>query len=237
MSRLEERADKFIKLYNQLDQRLRHQMDADRSRSFNDIVNRAAKEDPVVRHYVQRLKSYGALRNAIVHDADYPDEIIAEPNPETLSSFEHICKEIVDPPKLIPKFQTQVDVFDFGNSLLQVLWYMGKHDFSQVVLRGTSGQLQLLTTEGITRWLASEVEDDIVLTEDPKLGDALAYELSNNFVVRKRDDTIHHAREAFLHSLDQDQPRLYAVILTENGSKDEDPLGIVTPWDLIRVER
>jgi hypothetical protein len=30
--------------------------------------------------------------------------------------------------------------------------------------------------------------------------------------------------------------KLEAVIITENGKKDEAPLGIITPWDLIEID-
>jgi hypothetical protein len=49
----------------------------------------------------------------------------------------------------------------------------------------------------------------------------------------RRKDTIYDAREAFTHALRRKQPRLFALIVTENGKTTEKPLGIVTPWDLL----
>jgi hypothetical protein len=63
--------------------------------------------------------------------------------------------------------------------------------------------------------------------------DALRYEAYNGFQIMRRKDTIYDAREAFTHALRRKQPRLFALIVTENGKTTEKPLGIVTPWDLL----
>lgn len=41
------------------------------------------------------------------------------------------------------------------------------------------------------------------------------------------------AHEAFASALERQQPRLFAVIITDSGRPTEPPIGIVTPWDLL----
>ncbi len=44
---------------------------------------------------------------------------------------------------------------------------------------------------------------------------------------------VYDARHAFTHAIERKQPRIYAILVTQNGKPSERPLGIVIPWDLL----
>lgn len=81
-----------------------------------------------------------------------------------------------------------------------------------------------------------QTEDPIIDVSDATVGQALRCEAPGGFRIMRRRDTVYDAREAFTRALERKQPRIFALIVTENGNTSEKPLGIVTPWDLLEGE-
>lgn len=129
--------------------------------------------------------------------------------------------------------RTAIWCFTPRESLVTALSYMTREDFSQIVVRD-DGRLTLLTVEGIAGWLGAQVAASGVVTLDgATVGDALHYELLGNALVVSRNTHLREARRFFESAIEHGRPRLYGLIITETGSDDEPPLGIVTPWDLL----
>lgn len=229
------RADEFIRLFNRLADHLVHITGQSDDYSFSVLVNRAAERNAAVRAQARQLKDYGNLRNAIVHHRTFPPEVIAEPSAKALADFDRLVERVLSPELLIPTFQSQVRTFQPDEDLLGALRYMGENDFSQVVVR-ESGKLRLLTVEGIARWVERQTDDPIIDVSDTALDEALTYEAPGGSRILKRKDTVYDARETFASALERKQPRIFALIVTENGKATEQPLGIVTPWDLLDGE-
>lgn len=228
-----DRAAQFIQLYNQMSDYLRRVVDTDQRTTFSALVAEAAKNDAAVRAVADRLKEYADLRNAIVHHRDYPATVIAEPSAEALADFAAIVRQALAPRRLLPAFERAVRVFASGEPLVQALRYLRDHDHSQVVVRH-EGVLALLTVEGVARWLEQQVDAATIGLAGATIGDAFMHEVPNTFVVMGGDQTVFEAQEAFAKILERGQPRLFAIIITQTGRRTEPPLGIVTPWDLLR---
>jgi hypothetical protein len=71
-----------------------------------------------------------------------------------------IAQVVLEPNPLIPTFATQVRCFSPADTLSGVLRFMREHDFSQVIVKGSNGRLTMLTVEGITKWLADDLDGD-----------------------------------------------------------------------------
>ena len=222
------RADTFVQLYNQLDEHLAQVMDEDSRTPFYSLVEKAVQRRLIVKRDEATLKKYGSLRNLIVHDADYPERVLAEPTEETLAQFGRIVRRLTNP-RTLDEFRSEVRTFSERDSLASALEYMRSGDFSQIVVRDDG--LALLTTEGVAKWL--ERQQGAVSLADATVGDALTYELAGGFQLTGRRETLEQAQAAFTEALERGKPRLYALIITENGRAHETPLGVVTPWDVI----
>ena len=112
---------------------------------------------------------------------------------------------------------------------------MRDEDFSQIVIE-EKGRVSLLTVEGVAKWLEQQADKDVITVAKVKVSDALACDLPDTFVVMGPEDTIYDAQQAFKNSIEKNRPRLFAVIVTENGKRTGKPIGIVTPWDLTPEE-
>lgn len=222
-------ADRFVELYNQLAAHLAELLGDDRA-PFYALIERTRNISRTVRREEMTLKKYGDLRNLIVHGPNYPREVLADPTDDTVAQFEQIAQRIIAPVRL-DAFTQQLRWFQGYDPLEDALRYMNDHDFSQVIVR--DGQLRLLTAEGITNWLQAQMKRNTFSLANVTVADALRYDLLDNFKLMRRDDTVDAAEAMFTTAIERSQPRLFAIIVTENGKPNEAPLGIVTPWDLL----
>lgn len=204
---------------------------------FVQLVEAASVVSAAVRANNVRLKQFAKLRNAIVHEADYPSHIVAVPSHDALLRFKGIVQEVVAPKPLIPTFATQVRCFAPGDRLPEVLKFMRNCDFSQVIVRGSDGRLSMLTVEGITRWFAGDVEANQNSASETTLEKVLCLEPLGCFIIMSPDKTIFDAADAFRNSIHRKATRLYAITITENGADGGEPIGFVTPWDLVHNPR
>jgi hypothetical protein len=229
------RGDEFINLYNRLDSHLRSLAELDRTASFMAVVDTLARGgNAVIRSYKDALREFGELRNAIVHDRVFPSRVIAEPLPEVLAQLQRVVEDVIQPEHLIPRFQRTIKLFGPDDPLTEAIGYMHGNNFSQVVVFGRENDpFDLLTAEGISRWLGSKIQDDIISVREARVGDALQHEPDDTYAVMARYKTLHDAQDLFASALANKKPRIFAIVITQNGKRTEAPLGIVTPWDLM----
>ena len=229
-----DRAGEFIQLFNQLADHLRNFLGVDRGVSFPQMINLASRKDPIVRRNAIRLREYGELRNAIVHHTSYPEEVIAEPVEGVVSRFRQIVDNITAPKLLLPTFRKPVKCFSPDDHLLDALSVMRDNDYAQVVVRD-GGILTVLTSRGLSRWLEKQANSDVVSIKDVKVRAALSLEGQDPCLVMAGSRSVDEAQQAFVDSLIRKKRRIFAIIITENGKPEEEPLGIVTPGDLLGV--
>src|SRR5208282_4407176 len=114
-------------------------------------------------------------------------------------------------------FATQVLCFSPGDTLAEALGFMRKHDFSQVMVRRSDGQLSMVTVEGITKWLADDLEGNQNSAKKTTLDTVLSLEPPGCFIIMGPDKTIFDAADAFTNSIHCKATRLYAIVITEDG--------------------
>jgi CBS domain-containing protein len=228
------RADEFVRLFNELADRLHRESGLDHHVSFVELVERAAHSNPVVRRNVALLRDYSELRNAIVHYRSYPGEYVAEPTEKTMARFRALVEAVGHRNRLIPAHAKEVRVFREDEKLVDALRSMDEKDISQVVL--LKGQEHvILTAEGVAEWLQSRVKEGIVELAAFTVGEVHRYEKGEKSAVMGRNQTVEEALELFSRTaMNRRSARIYAIIITHSGRRTEKPLGIVTAWDLLK---
>jgi len=227
-----DRAEEFIQLFNRIEQFLSQLVNPERYAPFWRLVEDASDRSAAVRAHAVALKRFAMLRNAIVHDADYPPHIVAVPSSGALSKFKQVALEVLEPKHLIPTFATEVHCFSLTDNLHNVLGFMREHDFSQVVVRSSDGQLGMLTVEGITRWLADNSGGKQNPVNTATISDIVALEPPGGFMIMGPEKTVFDAADAFRNAIHFEATRLYAIVITGNGNDLDTPIGLVTPWDI-----
>jgi predicted transcriptional regulator len=229
-------AERFLNAYAAIEHELQKILDLKEHRRFYDMVDMAAKVNPVIGRYKFDLREYGDLRNAIVHDrAD--GKIIAIPNDDAVESIETIVNSLLKPPQVIPLFQKEVLTLAIGDPMIRALRLMSKHAYSQAPVFDRDTITGMLTSNLIVRWMGASLAEDAFDLDSTTVGDVLHYAKSgDNFEIIPASTSLFNIPELFLR-YQMEGGKLEAVLITQNGKRNETLIGIITNRDLPLVQR
>ena len=218
--------------YNAVDQFLRKTLGSDKLASFTHLVNQYEQKHRGWRR-ADLLKSIGEVRNTIVHGKTAPYCYLAVPTPALAKDLKSCREGLINPIRVIPTFQREVESLSIDDTLAQVLRTIKQRDYSQFPVYATEQFQGLLTENGITRWLAHHVATDLSLVEmdDVSVKQLLqSEEKRKNYHFVSRNTIADDAKGLFTAN-----ELLEAVLITASGKESETLMGIATRWDMIRL--
>jgi len=227
-------SERFLAAVNLIERYLRHITKKGTDTRFYTLVEAASKSAPAVRRFRDDLKEFADLRNAIIHERT-DGHVIAEPNDLAVEKIENIASLLRNPSKVMPLFQTKVYKLLVSDPIAKAVRAMFDQSFSQIPIYDGPKFIGLLATNTVARWLGACVTDDIFsLTETP-ITHVLNYtEDEDNFSFLSRRATLFEVLERF-QNYERKSKRLEAILITQNGKPDEALLGIITVWDLPKI--
>lgn len=210
--------------YNDIDRFLKSALNLPKENAFSAAVRSYARSNPRWVH-VDLLLDVAELRNLLIHGKTargFP----AVPTP-ALAQELHACREaLLNPERVIPRFQRAVKTVAPNDSLATVLHLVQAYNYSQFPVYDDKKFRGLLTENGITRWLAAHLSTDLTLVEfeDAKVSAALRQEEEpKNCAFIGRKASVDELRALFYRDVD-----LEAVLITDTGKRSETPLGIAS---------
>lgn len=229
-------ARKFLASFNNIESELRHRNNFDNSVGFRKIIYEIADKNKIVSMNRKLLESYTELRNAIVH-TEGEEFIIAEPHDDVVNKIKEVEELILNPPKVLPKYQIDVLILTPEDSVFTAINLMFQNDFSQVPIYKEGGFIGLLSSNTITRWLGAvdrEIDPDgSTIITDTRISDVLQYtENKDNYRFINRNYYQHQVLDIF-----EKEKNIDAVLITHSGKQNEKLLGIITVWDLIEINK
>lgn len=231
------RAERFLAAFNTIEKALKDEFDMHRHFSFSRMIETVKKKHPVVSKHEADLKKFAELRNVIVHERIAPNYIIAEPHMELVELIEKIRDQILQPTTVVPIYARSVRTFQHDQSLGDVLRIIKELSFTQFPIYEAKQFIGLLTDNGIATWLAHQANDCAANVASIPLSEVLSFEKHvNNVLFVHKETTIYEAKDLFVHHFDHKMTRLEAILITETGRKNEKLLGIITPYDAIRID-
>ncbi len=226
-------AKEFIALYNAIHVVLRRKTNLQVDADYSSVVSEAKNARLIDAKQKEYLLLVGRLRNAIVHDESYPNEIIAEPHPQTIEKLRQLKAMIENPPTVDCLLKNKPEIFKSSHRLLDCLQYMHDNDYSQVVV-STGSEHTLITREDIACWFEMQIDKNEILIslEDKTLEEILS--------VENKDDCKFLQKKAKLADLlvmfeTRGREKLAAVLITEHGRPTETPINIFTHYDLPEI--
>ncbi|MCE8012939.1 hypothetical protein [Billgrantia desiderata] len=230
---MSEQTEIFLARFAQLEKLAAREARQDESRGLMANVRVAKERNPVIRRNASDIKLLAKLRNVLVHerDARYAPRYLAEPLPELVAQLVNIIQQIEKPARVVQHFMVSVREFEPGDSMVKVLRFLAAQEFSQTFVR-IEGRLKILTANTIQRWLGHNATDELIdCTES--VSNVLGYqELPDELLFAPRETTLVAALDAFDGVK---HPHLAALVITEHGRENEEPLALLTPSDLGRV--
>ena len=237
-----ERGERFLSAYNVIEQAMQRKMgDAGSKEGFRRLIDHLSDRDWSVRKFRDDLVEFAELRNAIIHERISPRYLIAVPLPGTVDRIERIAASMERPPLVYPRFRAEVVGFDVDDPVQKVLATLASTGYSQFPVYREGQYVGLLTDGGIGRWLARSLggirQAGGAGPLDLTVGEVLKVEKNPDrarFIGRTA--TTYQAENLFATS-GKDKWRVSAVLITENGRPEEDLLGIITPSDILTLNR
>lgn len=228
-------SERFLAAFNRITFTLRKIVKAKEFMPFYRLVDFAKKKSPLVRKYEDELRSFADLRNVIVHYRVSEDFVIVEPHTQVVERIEYIDELLARPGLVGQVFRKKVVAFQTSDSLKDVLDIIQERKYTQFpVYEGRDFQ-GLITTVGITNWLADVANQKILVYDMPTIKEILNYEKKRvNYKFVSRNLTVYHAKELYKESVEKGK-RYDALLITEHGKPHQKLIGIITPLDLMKV--
>ena len=159
-------AERFIEIYNQVDQFLNENVNADGHENFRHKVKKC--DNPIIKKHKEKLYDYADLRNVLVYKTRYEDKIIAEPLPDVVDDFHEILQTLIAPKKVFPLFSSTVIGAKLSDKLDEILRIMRTNSFSQIpIFNEQQTIVEVINTNTISRWIGSQIEGECIITENP----------------------------------------------------------------------
>lgn len=222
---------RFLDAYNAIDKALRAQYNYKTTISFSDLIRRCADLNHVVRGHENDLINFARLRNAIVHSSDN-NKVIAEPHLDVVNLMEKIATLITTPPLVVDILHVRpVTVIDATRNLYDLIKETGKTGHGMIpAYKGN-------TLVGIVRW-RKLIEDLAGILDTCDLDQFIRkttiedylhmYPQSGHFTIVNKDVTIEQILTIF-----NNNRKIAAVLITEQGTAMEKPLCFLTNADII----
>jgi predicted transcriptional regulator len=227
-------AEEFIAAYNQLDQAIRKRTGVfDRNTSFVSVFNRLVNELRWLDRHRDRVRLISDLRNVISHGTMAARRYLATPEPSAIDYVRDLHQSITQPQTVDPQFRRPggVSVVRAEDSIMVVLELVRKHDFTHVPVVGETGVEGIITATGVLRWLGAAVgTESLIEVADVSVRHVLDAEDPSVETFRTIGRLTPVPEALFMF---KESPVLQALLITNSGSKDETPLGIITTWDAV----
>lgn len=230
----EKQSQEFIDLFNEIEQYLQKKSKHDHYQSFQNLIDEFKHKNSIVDFYYEELAHIKQVRNVLVHN----HEFYAVPNEKSMETIRNIKKMLMSPPTVIALFADEVMTARHDDPIMKTIIKMDERGYTQVpVLNDEKEVIDMLTTNTITRWLGSLQLDGEVykIKKTMTVNEALDYgeeKLIYEFVAA--DLNIASVIEIF-NRVQKSDKKLEGILITENGKKNEDLLGIITKWDITEI--
>lgn len=229
-------AERFLTAYNRIDHTMQEIVGAKHYISFSRLLDQTKKNNSLIRKYEEDLRSYAELRNAIVHNRTSLEYVIAEPHIEVVEKIEKIDKKLAQPQFVGQLFKKRVHTFQLNDSLKDILDVIKRKKFSQFPVYEGKEFKGLVTTIGITNWLATMMDVAHFPKQIPTLAEILNHEENTqNYQFISSSRTVYDVEEIFKHSVSRGK-RLEVLLITEHGRPHQKLIGIVSPIDIMKVD-
>lgn len=233
---VERNSDRFIIAFNRIEKSMEKISGLSSYMPFSRLIDKTKNMNAVVRKFEVDLRECADLRNAIVHRRTDVDYAIAEPHDNIVELIEYIERELSKPVIVGDLFQRKVHTLRASDTLATGLKLIHDKKFNQIPIYENRKFVGLITSTGITYWLADKGADEIISREIPTLLDIHYHEKQKNtYRFIERTLSVYEAEEYFKKAVVGGK-RLEALLITENGRPEEKLLGIITPLDLMRIE-
>ncbi len=229
-------SERFEVAFNQIhDQLCIYANEPNHHISFTEVLAKAKSHHKMISTHYDLLKQCSKLRNAMVHRKIKESFYIAEPHEEVVREIEKLADVLLSPPTSSSIASHPVEFFYVDAPLSKVLACIEEKKFSQFPIYEDKQCLGLLTEGAILQWIARHLLSSKQTLQDISIQDIFHTERISDVVFCSTSSTIFDVQSLFQSYVEKKQQKLEAIVLTETGSNQELPKGIISSWDLVQL--
>jgi predicted transcriptional regulator len=228
-------SERFEVAFNQIHSWLKKNSKDQSTDKFTSLLSSSFPVHSIIRKYYHDLKMYARLRNSMVHERIEMGFYIAEPHKRVVEQIEFIASVLLEKKAALTIATKPVFYYYEDAKLRDILMVINKRSYSIFPIYDSNGYKWLLTSECIIQWFADNMVGNTIHLDEVRVKDLYSLKKSSPVTFVNKDIDMFEIEDIFetYHLKNQ---KLEAVIITENGSQGEKPLGIVTSWDLVEID-
>jgi predicted transcriptional regulator len=231
-----DRSERFEIAFNQIHLKLKELLQGAETDSFVYLLNKAREKHAAIRYHYDALRQYAKLRNAMVHEKVKEAFYIADPHEDIVYEIERISRVLWEPPSALSIASTEVKCFKPTTPLKEILEAIEHYGYAQFPIYEQDQFIGLLTEGGLAKWFSHSINQHSISIEHVTVKDILKIDKLRHVKFLSQTSSLFDVEEVYESSFDRNK-KLAAVILTQDGSRNQEPIGIITSWDLIHVDR
>lgn len=228
---------KYLKEFKRLETKLRLISRTGDGERFYSILDKVERDNYLIKAKRNLILDFYALRNVFAHAER--DKYIAEIKEFAFQELQKILKLLENPPTVGVVFKTEVYTTTPKEITEVVLRKMSENLYTHVPIYQNGKFYGTLSESTLLAWLVDNIKEGKAQFYKRLVGDIKKEYLFNendkvNFISETK--SIFEVQAMFEEAIRKSQ-RLGALIITKSGKKDEKPIGIITAWDLPRIDQ
>lgn len=232
---LSSNADRFLAAFTAIESDMNKRIKSDRYISYAELVRRMANLDKSYHKFQRYLEEFGDLRNAIVHER-IDGEVIAEPHIKIVQEIEQIAAILTQPERVKDYFLKRVNTVSENTPLKDAVAIMQNSKYSKIPVYDETHHFKgLLTTDAITYYLCANISTANCAFPEVPVKDIIGMDYKDrNVSFVSQNTTLISVVSEFERHLAMGK-RLQEIIITQDGSLNQKPIGIITVADLALI--
>lgn len=227
----------FLALFNQIDKHFDKIILSDWYLPYNEKIKRIVEWYYHISWFVKihqfQLKYFGEIRNQITHGIQLDWHTYVYPTEYAIKELSKYADIIKRPPRCINVFGKPVFTCNKNDKLQKIVSIMEEKDYSHVpVYDDEKNYMWILSESKILAWLTTG-EDKII--KETKVIDVNLITDKNYTLFINKSVNVYEIDQIFTKKK-QNNEKIWAVLITENGKKNEPLLGIITAGDTALVD-
>lgn len=236
MSRAEEYRVEFNKLETILKKRAGAKSEDSISSVVSSLVN--THKDRVVRQFERDIRQFIELRNAIIHQST--NKAIAEPYDETVAALRELIINIEQPKTAWDIAVKELIKVGLNDKLSEVVKLMAQMHITSLPIVQDGKVNGFMSESTIVKIVDKSFEDggaliDEAIIEDVEFDHPYGDD-SDIYAYVTRRVTVYEIEDMFNDAIKKGK-RLLAILVSDKGDASATPLGIITAWDLHKIDR
>ncbi|HMQ96191.1 MAG TPA: CBS domain-containing protein [Candidatus Saccharibacteria bacterium] len=232
------RAEEYRIEFNKLETILKKRANARSEDSISSVVSLLVSKDRVVRQFERHIRQFIELRNAIIHQST--NRAIAEPYEETIAALRQLVVNIEQPKTAWDIATTQLIKVGLDDNLSEVVRRMAQMHITSLPIVEDKRVVGFVSESTVVRIVDKAFEQGGALIDEAKIKD-VAYDkpygdASDIYSYVTRKVTVYEIEDMFNDAIKQGK-RLLAILVSDKGDASATPLGIITAWDLHKIDK